>query len=97
MSMEPPAGDELRALAREHGFELSDDEVDLYRGLMEGSLGAFDALEAAPSGLPPAPQGRKWWEPSPEENPLGAWYVCCEIRTATRARSPACASRRRTT
>ena len=46
---------------------------------MTGSLGAFAALDAAPSALPAAPANRRWWEP--KENPHGAWYVRCEIRT----------------
>src|SRR5687767_5576875 len=78
MSLAPPEADELRALARELGIELSRDEAELYRNLMAGSMAAFAAIDAAPSGLPPVPE-RKWWEP--QDDPHGAWYVRCEIRT----------------
>jgi amidase len=81
MSIEAPDPDALRALAREHGFALTDAELAIYHTLLAGSLAGLDALEAAPSALPPAPTDRKWWEPAPEENPYGAWYVRCEIRT----------------
>jgi len=81
MSIGIPDASALRALAREHGFELSDEEAEVYRTLMAGSLATVDALEAAPSALPPVPADRKWWEPTAAENPHGAWYVRCEIRT----------------
>jgi len=84
MSISPPNSQELRALAREHGFELSDAELELYRNLLAGSLGAFAALDAEPSALPAVPAGRRWWEPRDGDNPHGAWYVRCEIRTRDR-------------
>jgi amidase len=79
--IQPPTPDDVRALAREHGLDLSDADVELYRNLMAGSLGALAAIDAAPSGLPATPAGREWWEPSAAENPHNAWYVRCEIRT----------------
>jgi amidase len=79
--IQPPSLDEMRALAREQGLELSDAELELYRNLMAGSLGALAALDAAPTGLPDAPTGRTWREPSSADNPHNAWFVRCEIRT----------------
>ena len=79
--IQPPSADELRAIARDHGLELSDADLELYRNLMVGTLGALGAIDAAPSGLPDVPAGRDWWEPSAAENPHNGWYVRCEIRT----------------
>jgi amidase len=78
--MQPPSPDELRALAREQGIDLSN-ELETYHNLVAGTLGALGAIDAAPSALPPVPAGRKWWEPAAADNPHGAWYVRCEIRT----------------
>ncbi len=77
--IEPPSSDELRELARDLGIELGAAEADLYRNLMAGSLGAFAVIDAAPSALPPVPPDRRYFEP--RENPHGAWFVRCEIRT----------------
>jgi amidase len=79
--IQPPSPDELRAIARDHGLELSDADLELYRNLMMGTLGALGAIDAAPSGLPEVPAGREWREPRSAENPHNAWYVRCEIRT----------------
>ncbi len=81
MSLAPPTVEEVRVLARDLGLSLGDEEIEIYRRLLLGSLGAFGALDDAPSALPPIPAGRRWWEPTKAENPYGAWYVRCEIRT----------------
>ena len=81
MSIRPPSPDELRAIARENGLELSEADLEIYRNLMTASLGAFAALDTEPAALPEPPAGRRWWEPREEDNPHGAWYVRCEIRT----------------
>jgi amidase len=80
MTLRFPSSDELRELARENGLDLSASDLETYRNLIAGSLGAFAALDTEPSALPAVP-GRDWWEPAPEDNPHGAWYVRCEIRT----------------
>jgi amidase len=79
--IQPPSTDELRAIARDHGLEFSDADLELYRNLMAGTLGALGAIDAAPSGLPEVPADRESWEPDAAENPHNAWYVRCEIRT----------------
>src|SRR4030095_3558118 len=81
MTIHPPSSDELRALARERGLDLSESELEVYRNLIAGSLGAFAALDAEPAALPALPADRHWWEPRAEDNPHGAWYVRCAIRT----------------
>jgi hypothetical protein len=43
MKIHPPSSDELRALARELGLDLSESELEVYRNLIAGSLGAFAA------------------------------------------------------
>jgi amidase len=79
--IQPPSADELRAIARDHGLDLSEADLELYRNLMIGTLASLGTIDAAPSGLPEVPVGREWWEPSAAENPHNAWYVRCEIRT----------------
>ena len=82
MSVDPRADDELRVLAREHGMSRRRGGACLLRGTARPvSLGAYRAGRGGGDGLPRRPAIAPWWEPSAAENPHGAWYVRCEIRT----------------
>jgi len=81
MKLEAPSREELAELARELGFHFPPEDLEVYHRLLAGTVGMLGALERAPSALPPAPEGRTWWRPAPEENPHNAWAVRCEIRT----------------
>ena len=83
MPVRPPTDAELRALERELGFDLSAEERAVYAQLIAGSLSAYAVVEGADDALPaPPPGARRWWEPPAAENPLGAWYVRCEVAHA---------------
>jgi amidase len=80
VKLEGPTDEELARLARELGFDLSDEERTLYGTLLRGMLGAYAELEAEPDALPaPAGGDRRWWRPAAADNPHNAWYVCSSI------------------
>src|SRR3546814_9575691 len=57
----------------------------LFRSLMEGTIQAYDAVDALPDFLPPVDYPRTpGYRPQPSENPLNAWYVKTEVRGAPR-------------
>jgi amidase len=83
MSQSPPRASEIEAIALELGLSLEPDEVDAYARLAAPFVGAADALDAAPDGMPPVRYPRTPGErPAPESNPLGAWYVKTRIEGA---------------
>ena len=79
MKLEAPDRDALLALAREHGFELSDAETELFGAMLGGSLASLSQLDEAAATLTPPEPERHWWEPEARDNPHGAWFVRCEI------------------
>ena len=87
MSIPRPDTAELRAVARTLGVSLSEADAGSYRGLMEGSICAYEALEAMPDELPPVsysrPAGRR---PAEGEDPYNAWCVLAEIKGAAGGR-----------
>ena len=80
MNFEGPTDAELAGLAHAAGFDLSDEERQIYGALLRGVLGAYAVLDAEPDALP-APVGgeRRWWVPDAADNPHNAWYVRSEI------------------
>jgi amidase len=80
VKFEGPTDAELAALAHAAGFDLSDEDRQIYGALLRGVLGAYALLDAEPDALP-APVGgeRRWWVPDAADNPHNAWYVRSEI------------------
>jgi amidase len=81
MAVRPPSKDELAAIARHYGMNLTDKDLSSFEPLVAGLLSSYEAVEelyAATAPRPPA--GRSWSQPEPAQNPLGAWYVRTEIR-----------------
>lgn len=78
-----PTVAEVLELATGFGMRLTDEDAASFRGLMAGSIASYARLdELAEPKLPvkyPRIPGER---PSPEENPLNAWYWKTEIRGA---------------
>lgn len=79
----PPSRDELRRIADRWGFELSDEEVSFYLGLIEGTLASYrrvgELAEPKPEVRYPRTPGKA---PAAGENPWNAWYWRCSVKGA---------------
>ncbi len=80
MPIPAPSADTIRRIAESLGLDFDDSEVETYRALVEGNLGAFVALDemAEEATTIRYPRGRVV-RPEPEDNPHGAWYVKARI------------------
>ncbi|WP_052668587.1 amidase [Nitriliruptor alkaliphilus] len=79
MPIDRPTTEQLTAIASRYGFGLDADAIAEYAPLVEASFDAWDAVEQLYAKQAPTAPDRKHW--TPEDNPLGAWYVRCEIAT----------------
>ena len=85
MTVQRPTHAQLTEIVRELGMSMSDARVQEFLDVMQGTLDAYDVVDAMPDNLPPVLYPRTaGYRPSPEENPLNAWYVKTEVRGAPR-------------
>ena len=85
MTVQRPTLAQLKEIVRELGMSMSDTRVQEFLDVMQGTLDAYDVVDAMPDNLPPVLYPRTaGHRPSPEENPLNAWYVKTEVRGAPR-------------
>ena len=85
MTVQRPTLAQLTEIVRELGMSMSDTRVQEFLDVMQGTLDAYDVVDAMPDHLPPVLYPRTaGYRPSPEENPLNAWYVKTEVRGAPR-------------
>ena len=83
MSVSLPTPDQLRAVAEYCGLALTDEDVVSFRGLMQGSVDAYNAVAAMPDEVPIVKYPRTpGYRPGPEENPRNAWYRKSTIKGA---------------
>jgi amidase len=84
MSLRPPSIDEIEATAREMGLEIDSADAAAYAQLAAPFLEGLALLESLPDELPSVKYPRTpGVRPTPEENPLGAWYVKTRIEGAS--------------
>jgi len=78
-----PTPAQLRSVAEQCGLSLTDDDVASFRGLMQGSIEAYNLVATMPDEVPevkyPRTPGRR---PSAEENPRNAWYRKSTVKGA---------------
>ena len=85
MTAQRPTHAQLAEIAAELGMHMSDARIQEFLDVMQGTLDAYDVVDAMPDYLPPVLYPRTaGHRPSPEENPLNAWYVKTEVRGAPR-------------
>ena len=79
--MELPTHEVVEQLATELRLGIAEQDLDFYHAAASGLLGSWAVVEELyrQEAAPQAPQ-REWAEPT--ENPLGAWYVTTDLRTA---------------
>ena len=80
MSIKRPTLEQLSEIVASLHMSMSDHEVGDYLEVLEGTMQAYDRVDAMPDYLPevryPRTPGTR---PSGAENPLGAWYVTTSI------------------
>ena len=85
MTAQRPTHAQLGEIVAELGMHMSDARIQEFLDVMQGTLDAYDVVDAMPDYLPPVLYARTaGHRPSPEENPLNAWYVKTEVRGAPR-------------
>jgi amidase len=76
MSVSMPTPKQLADVAAEVGLSLSDADIASFLGLIRPQIEAYQAVALMPDNLPVVSYPRTpGYRPSPEENPLNAWYV----------------------
>jgi amidase len=87
MPVQRPSADALQEIAKRYAMELSPEEIDDYKALVDGTLASYDRLdqlvEPKLDVRYPRTSGRR---PSQEDNPLNAWYQRCSIKGASEGR-----------
>ncbi len=79
----PPSLEELRDIASEYGLSITLDELEGFLAEMEGTLDSYRRIDELPEPKPEVVYPRTHgYRPSPEENPLNAWYWRCSIKGA---------------
>ena len=87
MPVRTPSIEALRRAGQVYGLELTDAELETYRGLMAGVLASYNRLDELPEPALPVRYPRtSGYRPGPEENRLNAWYWKCAIRGAPSGR-----------
>ena len=85
MTAQRPTFAQLKEITLELGMNLSDERIREFNNVMQGTLDAYDVVDALPDYLPPVLYPRTaGTRPTGEENPLNAWYVRTEVRGAPR-------------
>ena len=85
MTVQRPTHAQLKEIVAELGMSMADARVQEFLDVMQGTLDAYDVVDAMPDHLPPVLYPRTaGYRPSAEENPLNAWYVKTEVRGAPR-------------
>nr|WP_249798522.1 amidase [Bradyrhizobium zhengyangense] len=83
VSVSLPTPTQLLEVAKQCGLSLTDEDVASFRGLMRGSLDAYNLVAAMPDELPVVKYPRTpGYRPSPDENTRNAWYRKTNIKGA---------------
>ena len=83
MTVQLPTIDQLRDVAKQCGLSLADADLESFRGLMAGSVGAYNIIDAMPDEVPRVVYPRTpGYRPGPEENPRNAWYRKTSVKGA---------------
>jgi amidase len=83
MPVRKPSIDDLRLAAATYHLDLTDEDLASFRDLTDGVIASYNRLDQlAEPKLPVKYPRTPGHRPSPEENPLGAWYWKTSIKGA---------------
>ena len=87
MAVQLPTPQQIRELADEMGLDLTDADVESYRGLFQENVDAYNVVDAMPDNLPLVKYPRTpGYKPRDEENPYNAWCVKSGVKGASRGK-----------
>ena len=87
MTFKTPTIGQLRDVADELGFEVTDDYLADMRSIMEPMAGGYQLLDQLADNVPPVRYPRTpGYRPEGDDNPYGAWYVKTDIKGASRGK-----------
>jgi len=85
MTVKRPTLSELDDIVSGFGMRMNKNRLEEFLTLIDGTLEAYDAVDAQPDYLPPVDYPRTpGYRPDPSENRMNAWYVKTEVRGASR-------------
>ena len=83
MPVQPPTIPELARIAESFGLQVTNEDLESYRGLMLSSIESYRRLDEMTEPVLPVEYPRTpGHRPRPEDNRLGAWYWRCDIHGA---------------
>lgn len=77
MAVHPPSRDDLETTSAAYGLDLSARELAEFVPHVNDTLASWDVVAALHTEIAPPTVTRAWAQPA--DNPLGAWYVTCDI------------------
>ena len=87
MSVQTPTKGQLKEIGDDLGFDMTEEEVEVYQHEFAGTKFVYDRLDELPDYVPPVKYPRTpGRRPSGDENPYGAWYVKTDIKGASRGK-----------
>ena len=83
-NIQPPTPKEIRELAEQHHMDLTDDEVQDFKELIEGSMEGYERLDELSVSGPSLEYTDRdpGYKPDAEEDPLNAFVRKCEVKGA---------------
>ena len=83
MTVTVPTLDELADIADSYAWHLTEQDLESFQGLMDGTLASYARLdELTEPTLPVTYPRTPGYRPQPEDNPWGAWYWRTEVKGA---------------
>lgn len=87
MSIPMPTSEQVKEIADQIGLDVSDEDVETFRGLMGGGIDAFNQVDAMDDELPTVKYPREaGYRPDAEENPLNGWYYKTSVKGAPKGK-----------
>ena len=87
MTFKTPSIDQLRDVADELGFAVTDDYLAQMQEIMAPMAGGYQLLDELADNVPPVRYPRTpGYRPEGDDNPYGAWYVKTDITGAARGK-----------
>lgn len=82
-----PTIEELYEIALQYHLNLSEEDLKVYQGVIEGAIGSYlRVAELNEPKLPVKYPRDPGYRPSKKDNPLNAWYWKCSIKGAKRGK-----------